>query len=93
MQRSTASEVLVMSRRRCEDAVTNLYLYLDGELGWPHRSVISWHIRRCEGCTSRFHFEEYLRVVVRERVREEPRQEVLDRLRAFLEEHEPGFGQ
>ncbi|MFZ0493375.1 MAG: zf-HC2 domain-containing protein [Acidimicrobiia bacterium] len=82
-----------MSRRRCEDAVTNLYLYLDDEMTWPHRSVISWHLRRCEGCMSRFRFEEYLRVFIRERVQEEPRQEVLERLRAFLEEHEPGFGQ
>ncbi len=93
MQRSTASEVPTMSRRRCEDAVTNLYLYLDDEMTWPHRSVISWHLRRCEGCMSRFRFEEYLRVFIRERVQEEPRQEVLERLRAFLEEHEPGFGQ
>jgi mycothiol system anti-sigma-R factor len=82
-----------MSRHRCEDAIANLYLYLDNEMSWPHRSVISWHLHRCEGCVSRFRFEEYLRVVVRESVQEEPREEVLDRLRAFLEEHEPGFGQ
>jgi anti-sigma factor (TIGR02949 family) len=93
MQRSTASEVPVMSRHRCEDAITNLYLYLDDEMSWPHRSVISWHLHRCSGCMSRFRFEEHLRVVVRERVQEEPRQEVLDRLRAFLEAHEPGFRQ
>lgn len=83
-----------MSRRRCEDAIANLYLYLDDEMDTRlHRSVISWHLRHCRICTSRYEFEEHLRVVIRERVKEEPRQEVLDRLRGFLEEHEPGFGQ
>jgi hypothetical protein len=83
-----------MTRRRCEDALANLYLYLDDEMNNRiHRSVITWHLRHCEGCTSRFHFEERLRIVIRERVTEEPRQDVLDRLRGFLEEHEPGFGQ
>jgi hypothetical protein len=82
-----------MSRRRCEDAIANLYLYLDDEMDNPlHRSAISWHLRHCRICTSRFHFEEQLRIVIRERVQEEPRQDVLDRLRGFLEEHEPGFG-
>jgi len=81
-----------MSRHRCEDAIANIYLYLDNEMGWARRSVISWHLRRCDGCMERFHFEEFLREVIRERVHEEPRQEVIDRLRIYLHEQEPGFG-
>jgi mycothiol system anti-sigma-R factor len=82
-----------MSRHRCEDAIANVYLYLDDEMGWVHAARISRHLRRCGSCLGLFRFEERLRVVIREKVREEPRPEVLERLQAFLREQEPGFGE
>ncbi|NIA24984.1 MAG: anti-sigma factor [Gammaproteobacteria bacterium] len=81
-----------MSKRSCEEAITSVYLYLDNELGWVHAAKIKRHLRHCDGCLDAFRFEEQLKVVIRERVREEPKQEVLDRLRVFLKEQEPGFG-
>jgi len=81
-----------MSKRSCEDAIVNVYLYLDSELGWAHTSKIKYHLHHCNGCLDAFRFEEYLKVFIRERVQEEPKQEVLDRLRVFLREQEPGFG-
>lgn len=80
-----------MIRKRCEDAIANIYLYLDGELGRMHTAKIRYHLKHCQGCFSAFHFEDHLKQVVRDRVQEEPKQEVIDRLYAFLEEHEPGF--
>jgi mycothiol system anti-sigma-R factor len=81
-----------MNKRHCEDAIANIYLYLDGELGRLHAAKIRHHLKHCEGCLSVFRFEEHIKQVVRDRVREEPKQEVIDRLYAYLEEHEPGFG-
>lgn len=81
-----------MSKHSCEDAIANVYLYLDNEMGWVHKTRITRHLRHCEGCLHAFQFEEHLKVVIRDRVQEEPKQEVLDRLRAYMEDHEPGFG-
>ncbi|NOY54627.1 MAG: hypothetical protein GXP34_01435 [Actinobacteria bacterium] len=81
-----------MSKRSCEEAIVNVYLYLDNELGRVHTAKIRHHLRHCNGCLGAFRFEEHLRIVIRDRVQEEPRQEVLDRLWAFLKDQEPGFG-
>ncbi len=81
-----------MSKRNCEDAIASVYLYLDNEMGFVHKTKIRRHLRHCDECLKAFHFEEHLKVVIRERVQEEPKQEVVDRLKAFLKEQEPGFG-
>ncbi len=78
--------------RRCDYVSTNLYLFLDKEVGWVRKTVISLHLRRCHDCTDRIEFERNLRIVVRERVREEPRPEMVDRLRRYLQDQEPDFG-
>lgn len=81
-----------MSKHSCEDAVAQVYFYLDGEIGWLRKTRIKRHLKKCRPCMGAFSFESRLKSIVRERVREEPQPEVMDRLRAFLEENEPGFG-
>lgn len=81
-----------MNKKSCDDAIANVYLYLDGEIGVIHRAKIAWHLRHCQGCFDAYQFETHLKSVIRDRVQEEPKQEVIDRLKVFLEENEPGFG-
>jgi len=81
-----------MSKHSCDDAVAQVYFYLDGEIGWYKKTRIRRHLRKCPPCMGAFDFESRLKAIVRERAREEPQPEVIERLRHFLEENEPGFG-
>jgi mycothiol system anti-sigma-R factor len=81
-----------MSKHNCEDAVAHVYFYLDGEISWFKKTRIQRHLKKCPPCMGAFSFENRLKSIVRDRVKEEPQPEVMERLRAFLEENEPGFG-
>lgn len=70
-----------MSGKECDDALTNLYLYLDQEIEATTSEVIRAHLEDCSGCLRSFDFEARLKVVVRERLSEEVPAEFLDRLR------------
>ncbi|MCH7788898.1 MAG: mycothiol system anti-sigma-R factor [Acidobacteria bacterium] len=48
----------------CNDAVTVLHEYLDGELTDQRRNAIITHLDDCSGCFSKFEFEQELRAVV-----------------------------
>ena len=81
-----------MSRYNCGDAIAQMYYYLDDEITRKKRARIERHVRGCAGCTGAYRFESHLKVVVRERLREEPPPEVIDRLWTFLRDSEDGFG-
>ncbi len=69
----------------CEHAIEYVYFYLDGEqLTWYRRMKIRWHLRKCEHCCGAYEFEERLLRVVRDKGRDEPPPELMDRLRALL---------
>lgn len=70
----------------CDHAVEYLYHYLDQELTWARRTRIRWHLRRCHQCCDAFDFETQLKIVIRERGRDEPPPELFDRLRALIQE-------
>jgi anti-sigma factor (TIGR02949 family) len=70
-----------MSGHECDDALTNLYQYLDREIEVSTSEVIRAHLEDCSGCLKSFKFEERLQIVVRERLAEEVPPEFLDRLR------------
>jgi mycothiol system anti-sigma-R factor len=55
----------------CEDAIRELYGYLDGALTVERRTVISAHIDACSQCLEVFDFEAELRQVIAMRCREE----------------------
>jgi mycothiol system anti-sigma-R factor len=82
-----------MTKHTCEDAVAHVYIYLDGEIGWFKKTRIRRHLKKCPPCMGAFNFESHLKSIVRERLQEEPQPEVIDRLRVFLKENEPGFGE
>jgi predicted anti-sigma-YlaC factor YlaD len=67
-----------------------MYYYLDGEITRENKSRIERHLRQCQSCPGAFSFERHLKEVLRDRLQEEPKPEVIDRLRAVLREE--GFG-
>ena len=62
----------------CQEALRELYLYLDGHLTIERRTVIRTHLDACGHCGSTFEFEFELRQVVSRRCSEQ----VPDALRA-----------
>ena len=73
-----------MSGHECDDALTNLYLYLDREIEATTSEVIRAHLDDCSGCLRSFDFEARLKIVVRERLSEEVPLEFLERLRQAI---------
>ena len=70
----------------CEEALHELYHFLDGELTEERRVLISHHLDGCTTCLGAFDFEAELRRVIargcREQASEAFRSRVLDALRA-----------
>ena len=64
----------------CEEALAELYTFLDGELTEERRVTIRRHLDDCNPCLEAFDFEAELRRVVAERCRES----VPDHLRARI---------
>jgi len=77
-------------KAECENAVDYLYQYIDEELTWSRRLRIRWHLRRCGPCMEAFDFEARLQQRIRQCGRDEPPQELLDRIRAFIEQEATG---
>ena len=74
--------------KACHEAMERIYPYLDGELTAYKRTKIRWHLRHCEMCPSVYSFEEQLKILVHDRAREEVPDEVVERLRTFLRDHD-----
>lgn len=73
-----------MSGRKCDEALTNLYQYLDREMDSANSERIHAHLDDCSGCFDIFEFEIRLKIVVRERLSEEVPPEFIERLRVAL---------
>lgn len=65
---------------KCDDALENLYLYLDGELRSDMAEEVRSHLEDCPPCLDAFSFEQRLKIVVRTRLQEEVPTELLVRL-------------
>lgn len=69
----------------CNEAISDLYTFLDNEVAALRKNRIEWHLRRCPPCASAFHFEESLQVKVRLACSgEEIPVELIERLRALI---------
>jgi mycothiol system anti-sigma-R factor len=68
----------------CEQALTEIYLYLDRELTWWRRRQIRRHLVECPPCQNGYTFERKLRIVVRKRLAEEVPEEFIQRLNDAL---------
>jgi len=55
----------------CEEALAELYTFLDGELTEAKKAAISSHLHGCNPCVEVFDFEAELRIVVSTRAIEQ----------------------
>jgi mycothiol system anti-sigma-R factor len=63
-------EPRVPSTPECREAISQLYVYLDGELTEERRVKVQHHLDHCGSCLEAFEFEAELRAVIAERARE-----------------------
>ncbi len=68
----------------CDEALANLYPYLDSELEVVQVQRIRAHLDDCPPCWEVFGFEQRLKRVVRERLAEEVPDAVISRFRDAL---------
>jgi len=64
----------------CEQALAELYTYIDGELTEERRVLIRHHLDDCNPCFEAFDFEAELRIVISHRCREEVPDALRDRV-------------
>lgn len=67
-------------KRACDQALAEVYLYLDRELTWWRRRQIRRHLAECQPCLDGYTFEHRLRIVVRDCLSEEVPNELIQRL-------------
>ena len=48
----------------CQEALSSLYTFLDGELDQGRRAAIEHHLDECSPCLEAFDFEAELRIVI-----------------------------
>jgi mycothiol system anti-sigma-R factor len=70
----------------CDEAVHQLYHYLDGELTDERRRVISLHLDECRPCADAAGFEAELRSVIANRCRDRVPEDLKARIAAALHE-------
>lgn len=78
------------ARGNCDEALHELYTFLDGELTEHKRSKIKGHLDDCSPCLEVYDFEAELRLVIKHRCQEQVpdslRQRVADKLAAIDDE-------
>jgi mycothiol system anti-sigma-R factor len=68
----------------CDEALANLYTYLDAEMERAEADRIQAHLDDCGGCDRPFEFERRLREVVRIKLSEEVPETMIIRIRTLL---------
>jgi mycothiol system anti-sigma-R factor len=69
----------------CQNALHELYGYLDGELTDERRAAIQHHLDGCQPCAEPYDFEAELRNVVRRKCAEQVPASVMAKIRAALD--------
>ena len=69
----------------CADALRNLYLYLDRELGPDELSAVEAHLHECSPCFEAYDVEAEFRIVIAAKSRAPLPADVRDRLQSMLE--------
>jgi mycothiol system anti-sigma-R factor len=70
----------------CEEAVHELYHYLDGELTEVRREEIRVHLDWCGPCSGAAEFEAELRRVIANRCKDRVPQSLIERVAAMIDE-------
>jgi mycothiol system anti-sigma-R factor len=69
----------------CEDALHELYGFLDGELTDDRRKLIQHHLDDCQPCAEPYDFEAELRHVIRRKCHEEVPESLVHKVKAALD--------
>ncbi|MDG2112978.1 MAG: mycothiol system anti-sigma-R factor [Actinomycetota bacterium] len=78
-----------MGDLNCNEALAELYTFLDGELDDARRSDIDEHLGRCGHCHGVHDFEAELRRVIGSRTAEEVPADLRDRILARIRSESP----
>jgi mycothiol system anti-sigma-R factor len=76
----------------CEEAVSELYQYLDGELTEERRREIASHLDRCGPCAGAAEFENELRVIIASRCRDRVPPALIERIAKVIAEERSAGG-
>lgn len=68
----------------CEQALRQIFDYLDRELGEHEHEAMQQHLHACKSCFSRVEFERLLKSKVQDLREEEPTREVSVRIKNLL---------
>jgi anti-sigma factor (TIGR02949 family) len=79
-----------MSEQDCDDAISQLYLYLDGELDADVIARIEEHLQRCSPCLEAYDFEAELRRVISAKCNEDVPGETRSRILGLLDRLDAG---
>jgi mycothiol system anti-sigma-R factor len=74
----------------CDEAIHQLYHYLDGELTDERRSEIARHLDGCGSCNGAVEFEAELRVVIANRCRDHVPESLITRIATAIDEERRG---
>ena len=80
------ADALFGASLNCQEAVHELYHYLDGELTEERRVEISIHLDWCGPCSGAAEFEAELRRVIANRCKDRVPQTLMDRIAAAIDE-------
>lgn len=69
---------------RCDEALDQLFEYLDAELGTPDAERVRAHLTECRGCLEEFDVEVVVKKIVRRSCREEAPAELRTRIHEQL---------
>jgi mycothiol system anti-sigma-R factor len=77
----------------CQEAVRELYTYLDGELTEERRVEIKVHLDLCQPCAGAAGFEVELRQVIAQRCRDHVPDSLIERVAAAIKEERQAHGE
>jgi mycothiol system anti-sigma-R factor len=81
-------DIMSSSPLRCDEAVHELYHFLDGELTDEKRAQITMHLDQCRPCDAAAHFEAELRRVIADRCSDRVPPSLIERVAAAINEAE-----
>ena len=87
-----AANALFGKTMNCDDAVHQLYHYLDGELTDERREQIADHLNFCGPCGGAVEFEAELRLVIANRCKDHVPESLMQRIAAAIDEESRQHG-
>jgi mycothiol system anti-sigma-R factor len=70
-----------MAEGNCDDALNELYTFLDGELTSEVRGQIQQHLDDCNPCIEAYDFEAELRIVISQKCRDTVPEDLRSRIK------------